>query len=297
LFEENSVNEAIAKAATLIEALAYIQQYHGRLVVVKIGGSVMDNAQAMHELLHDVVFMRSVGIQPVVVHGGGKAITQAMDEAGLEAHFVQGLRYTDERTLAIAEHVLCNVINTDIVETLKAHGVDAIGLHSLSSCVVFGERTYLDGEGGRRIDVGFVGRVTDVNAKVITLLCAAETIPVIAPIARDNAGGKLNVNADVAAGEVAASVKSEKLVMLSDTQGILNDPRDPKSFCPALDRRQINRMMAEGVISKGMIPKVQSCLRALDAGVRKAHVIDGRIPHSILLEIFTKEGVGTEIVQ
>ena len=290
------MNQAISKAATLIEALDYIQRYHGRLVVVKIGGSVMDNEQAMHELLHDVVFMRSVGIQPVVVHGGGKAITQAMDEAGLEAHFVQGLRYTDERTLAIAEHVLCNVINTDIVETLKAHGVDAIGLHSLSSCVVFGERTYLEGDGGRRIDIGFVGRVTQVNAKVITLLCAAETIPVIAPIARDNAGGKLNINADVAAGEIAATVQAEKLVMLSDTQGILRDPKDPTSFCPELNRQQIDRMMAEGVISRGMIPKVQSCLRALDAGVRKAHVVDGRIPHSILLEIFTNEGIGTQVV-
>jgi len=291
------VNEAIAKASTLIEALGYIQQYHQRLVVVKIGGSVMDNEEAMHELLHDVVFMRSVGIQPIVVHGGGKAITQAMDEAGLEAHFVQGLRYTDERTLAIAEHVLCNVINTDIVETLKAHGVDAIGMHSLSSCAVFGERTYLEGEGGRRIDIGFVGRVNVVNAKVLTLLCQAETIPVIAPIARDNAGGRLNINADVAAGEIAAQVKAEKLVMLSDTKGILKDPKDTDSFCPTLNRQQIEDLMSRGIISKGMIPKVESCLRALDAGVRKAHVIDGRIPHSILLEVFTKEGVGTEIME
>ncbi len=291
------MNEAIAKASTLIEALGYIQQYHQRLVVVKIGGSVMDNEEAMHELLHDVVFMRSVGIQPIVVHGGGKAITQAMDEAGLEAHFVQGLRYTDERTLAIAEHVLCNVINTDIVETLKAHGVDAIGMHSLSSCAVFGERTYLEGEGGRRIDIGFVGRVNVVNAKVLTLLCQAETIPVIAPIARDNAGGRLNINADVAAGEIAAQVKAEKLVMLSDTKGILKDPKDTDSFCPTLNRQQIEDLMSRGIISKGMIPKVESCLRALDAGVRKAHVIDGRIPHSILLEVFTKEGVGTEIME
>lgn len=290
------MDEAIAKAATLIEALEYIQQYHGKIVVVKIGGSVMDNTEAMHELLHDIVFMRSVGMEPVVVHGGGKAITRAMDEAGFEAHFVQGLRYTDERTLAIAEHVLCNTINGDIVETLKDHNVDAIGLHSLSSCVVFGERTYLEGEGGRRIDVGFVGRATDVNAKVIRLLCAAETIPVIAPIARDRIGGKLNMNADVVAGEIAATVQAEKLVMLSDTQGILLDPADPSSLCKTLDRQEIDKLLADGVISKGMIPKVQSCLRALDAGVRKAHVIDGRIRHSILLEIFTQEGVGTQIL-
>lgn len=290
------MREAIAKAATLIEALEYIQQYHDKIVVVKIGGSVMDQADAMHELLHDVVFMRSVGMQPIVVHGGGKAITQAMDEAGLEAHFVQGLRYTDERTLAIAEHVLCNTINAEIVQTLEDHNVDAIGLHSLSSCVVFGERTYLEGESGRRIDVGFVGRATEVNAKVLQLLCGADTIPVIAPIARDKSGGKLNMNADVAAGEIAATVRAEKLVMLSDTEGILTDPDDPSSLCATLNRQEIDKLMADGVISKGMIPKVKSCLRALDAGVKKAHVIDGRIQHGILLEIFTQEGVGTQIL-
>jgi acetylglutamate kinase len=291
------VQEAIAKASTLIEALEYIQEYHGRIVVVKIGGSVMDQAEAMHDLLHDVVFMRSVGMQPIVVHGGGKAITQAMDAAGLEAHFVQGLRYTDERTLAIAEHVLCNTINSEIVETLKAHNVDAIGLHSLSSCVVFGERTFLEGEGGRRIDVGFVGRATEVNAKVLQLLCAAETIPVIAPIARDKSGSKLNMNADVVAGEVAATVLAEKLVMLSDTPGILHNPKDPTSLYDSLNRAEICKLLADGVISKGMIPKVNSCLRALDAGVKKAHVIDGRVPHGILLEIFTQKGIGTQILQ
>jgi acetylglutamate kinase len=291
------VDEAIAKAATLIEALEYIQQYHAKIIVVKVGGSVMDNSEAMHELLRDVVFMRSVGMQPIVVHGGGKAITQAMDEAGLEAHFVQGLRYTDERTLAIAEHVLCNTINSDIVRTLKDSNVDAIGLHSLSSCVVFGERAYLEGEDGRQIDVGFVGRATEVNAKVLQLLCEAQTIPVIAPIARDKSGHKLNMNADVVAGEIAATVKAEKLVMLSDTQGILLDPDDPSSLRPTLNRQEIDKLLSDGVISKGMIPKVQSCLRALDAGVQKAHVIDGRVPHAVLLEIFTQEGIGTQILR
>ncbi len=291
------MNEAIAKASTLIEALDYIQQYRGRIVVVKIGGSVMDQPEAMHELLHDVVFMRSVGMEPIVVHGGGKAITQEMERAGLEAHFVQGLRYTDERTLAIAEHVLCKTINGDIVETIKAHHVDAIGLHSLSSCVVFGERTYLEGEEGRRIDVGFVGKATEINAKVLRLLCAAETVPVIAPVARDKSGSKLNMNADVVAGEIAAAVQAEKVVMLSDTEGILADPDDPGSLYSTLNRREIDKLMTDGVISRGMIPKVQSCLRALDAGVNKAHVIDGRIPHGILLEIFTQEGVGTQILQ
>ncbi len=290
------MDEAIAKASTLIEALEYIQQYRAKIVVVKIGGSVMDQPEAMHELLHDVVFMRSVGMQPVVIHGGGKAITAAMEQAGLEAHFVQGLRYTDERTLAIVEKVLCGDINTDIVNTLREHNVDATGLHSLSTCVVFGERTYLEGEDNRRIDVGLVGKPSGVNARVIQLLCAAETIPVIAPVARDRSGSKLNMNADVVAGEVAAALRAEKAVMLSDTEGILRDQNDSSTLYSTLNREEIDALMADGTISRGMIPKVQSCLRALDAGVKKAHIIDGRIPHGILLEIFTQEGVGTQIV-
>ncbi len=291
------MDEAIAKASTLIEALDYIQQYRSKIIVVKIGGSVMDQPEAMRELLRDVVFMRSVGMQPVVIHGGGKAITAEMEKAGLEAHFVQGLRYTDDRTLAIVEKVLCGDINSWIVQTMRDHNTDAIGLHSLSTCVVFGERSYLDGEGGRRIDVGLVGKPHDINAKVVRLLCQAETVPVIAPVARDRSGSKLNMNADVVAGEVAAALRAEKVVMLSDTEGILLDQHDPASLCSTLNRDEIHKLMDDGTISRGMIPKVQSCLRALDAGVSKAHIIDGRIPHGILLEIFTQKGVGTEILR
>lgn len=291
------LQQAIEKARVLIEALPYIRAYDGKMVVVKLGGSVMDNPDAERELLRDVVFLHSVGMQPVIVHGGGKEISTAMDEAGLEPNFVQGLRYTDERTLNIAERVLSGRINLRIVETLESLGADAISLTSLSSCVLFADRMFLSGEENRRIDVGYVGKVERVNAKVIKLLCQADTIPVIAPIARDKTGGKLNVNADSAAGEVAATLQAEKLVMVSDTHGIRSKPDEPESLCATLNRQGINEFLNQGIIGKGMIPKVEACLRALDAGCRKAHIIDGRITHSLLLEIFTDQGVGTQILQ
>ncbi len=290
------MQEAISKASVLIEAMPYIQGYCDKIVVIKLGGSVMDDPAAERDLLRDVVFLRSVGMQVIIVHGGGKEISKGMDEAGLEPVFVQGLRYTDDRTLAIAENVLCARINTRLVDALNDMGADAISLHSLTTCVLFARRKYLTAEDNRRIDIGFVGEVEHVNAKVLKLLCQADTIPVIAPIARDPSGGKLNVNADTAAGWVAAAVKAEKLVMVSDTHGIRRDPKDPHSLCPSLDRAQINEFVKTGVIDKGMRPKVEACLRALDAGTKKAHIIDGRIPHSMLLEIFTDKGIGTQIL-
>ena len=290
------MQEATNKAATLIEALDYLRRYHGRIIVVKLGGSVMDSPEAERSLLQDVVFLHYVGMKPVLVHGGGKEINAAMDEAGLEPHFVNGLRYTDERTLAIVEQVLCGRINRRVVESLESLGAEAIGLHSLSSGVLFAERMYDETPDGRRIDLGYVGRLTSVNAKVLRLLCEADTIPVIAPVARDPSGGKLNINGDTAAGEIAAALPAEKLVMMSDTHGIRADLTDEESFYPSLNREQIQAFMTDGVIAKGMVPKAQACLRALDAGVSKAHIIDGRKPHSLLLEIFSHRGVGTEIV-
>lgn len=212
------MQEAISKANALIEALPYIRQYCDRIVVIKLGGSVMEDPSAERELLRDVAFMNYVGMQPIIVHGGGKEISAAMDKAGLEPHFVQGRRYTDEHVLNIAEHVLCSKINTRLVKTLGEIGVDALGLNSLTSCALFGERLYIE-ETGRRIDIGYVGKIHTVNAKILRLLCDADTIPVLAPIACDPTGGKLNVNADTAAGEVAAAVQAEKLVMLSDIHG------------------------------------------------------------------------------
>jgi acetylglutamate kinase len=291
------MEQAIAKAATLVEALPYIQRYDGKIVVIKLGGSVMDNPDTERELLRDVVFLSQVGMQPIIVHGGGKEISAAMDEAGLEPNFVHGYRYTDERTLALVEQVLCGRINNRIVDNLEGLGVEATSLNSLTMCALFAERMYLKGEENRRIDIGYVGQVQRVEAKVLKLLCAADTIPVLAPVALDQNGGKLNVNADSAAGEVAAAVQAEKLVMVSDTHGIREKQDDPDSFRPTLNRQEIADFMSREIIGRGMIPKVQACLRGLDAGCQKAHIIDGRIAHSLLLEIFTDQGVGTEIVQ
>ncbi len=288
--------DAINKAHALVEALGYIQRFHNKVVVVKVGGSIMDDEQALSNILTDIVFMNYVGMQPVLVHGGGKAINAAMDKAGLAPQWIQGRRYTDERTLAIAEHVLCNQINRFIVNFINSQGCEAMGLHSLSSVVLFAEKTFLSGEDGRKIDLGLVGEVTSVNARLLQLLVAADAIPVIATIARDQAGGKLNVNADTAAGAVAAAMKAEKLVVVSDTHGIRTNKDDPSTRVSHLTVSQIDAMVKDGTISTGMLPKVEACRKALEGGVNKAHIIDGRIPHALLLEIYTEAGIGTEIV-
>ncbi len=289
------MQKAIAKAQVLVEALGYIQRFAEKTVVVKMGGSVMDDEQAIVNLLTDVVFMRTVGMRPVIVHGGGKAISRAMEKAGLEVQFVQGRRYTDGRTLAVVEQVLCNEVNRHIVQVLHALGSSAMGLHTLSSGVLFAEKLFLPGEDGRQIDLGFVGRVTEVNARLIELLCAADTIPVVAPLARDRSGSKLNCNADTAAGEVAAALKAEKLVVVSDTHGIRADVDDPDSRVSSIDEAGIRKMIDARQITEGMLPKVEACLRAIDAGVSRTHIIDGRLRHSLLLEIYTDQGVGTLI--
>jgi acetylglutamate kinase len=295
---ENLVDKlAIDKAHALVEALGYIQRFHNKVVVVKVGGSIMDDERALTEVLNDIVFMNYVGMQPVLVHGGGKAINQAMETAGLQPQMVQGRRYTDERTLAIAEHVLCNQINASIVNFIQSQGCEAMGLHSLSSVVLFAEKTYLQGTDGRRIDLGLVGEVTTVNARLLQLLVQADSIPCIATIARDAAGNKLNVNADTAAGAVAAAMKAEKLVIVSDTHGIRTNPNDAESLVRHLTIGQIDELVKAGVITSGMLPKVEACVAALRGGANKTHVVDGRIPHALLLEIYTEAGVGTEIVK
>jgi acetylglutamate kinase len=287
---------AIDKAHALVEALSYIQRFHNKIVVVKVGGSMMDDEQALSNLLTDIVFMDYVGMQPILVHGGGKAINQAMEQAGLTPQMVLGRRYTDERTLAIAEHVLCNQINKFIVNFIQAQGCEAMGLHSLSSVVLFAEKTYLSAPDGRKIDLGLVGEVRTVNARLLQLLVQADSIPCIATIARDPAGSRLNVNADTAAGAVAAAMKAEKLVIVSDTHGIRANPADPDSLVRHLNVGQIDAMVKSGVITAGMLPKVEACVAALQGGVSKTHIIDGRIPHALLLEIYTEAGIGTEIV-
>ncbi len=267
------------------------------LAFLKLGGSLMETDQTQRELLTDVAFMATVGMRPILVHGGGKSISAATKRAGIEPQWVQGLRYTDERTLAIVEHVLVNEINASIVGSLNDLGTPALGLHSLSSCVLFAEQKRLEGENGRLLDVGLVGEISSVNGPVLKALCQAGTIPVISPVARDRAGGKLNVNADTAAGMVAAAVQAEKLVMMSDTHGIYRDRKDSESRLSSLSESEIAQLISEGVIDGGMLPKVQACLNALDSGVGRTHIIDGSFPHALLLEIYTREGVGTLITK
>ena len=291
------MKEAIQKANALIEAMEYIRQFNGKIIVIKLGGSILEDLELQKKLLNDIVFMSTVGMRPIIVHGGGKAITKAMSESGLEPVWVQGRRYTDERTLAIAEHTLVHKVNAPICEMIRELGAESMALHSLSSCVILAEPLRLEGEDGRKLDLGLVGTVKDINAGLLETLCAAGTIPVIATVARDKAGGKLNVNADSAAGMVAGAVKAEKLVVLSDTHGILEDVANAGSTISSATEKQIGDMVADGTITSGMMPKVESCFAALDGGVKKAHIIDGRIEHSLLLEIYTDKGIGTQITK
>ncbi len=304
------MDDAIRKAETLIEALGYIRTFRDKLTVIKLGGSAMEDADALRATLQDVVFMETVGMRPVLVHGGGKAIDRAMDAAGIKPRKVLGRRYTDEATLNIVVKVLLHEINAGIVRQIRHLGGRAVALHSDSLQCLFGEKLLLTPE--RRvlhgddadapaedeapIDLGRVGRVTRVDGGLIQDFCAAGVVPVIPCLAIDADGGWLNVNADTAASAVAMHQHAEKLVFLSDTPGILEDRSDPRSLLTHLDAARCRNLVARGVIDGGMIPKIEACLDGLRAGVRKTHVIDGRLRHSLLLEIFTDRGVGTEIV-
>jgi acetylglutamate kinase len=290
------MDDAIRKAEVLIEACSYIRMFRDRLTVIKLGGSAMEDPAALEATLQDVVFMATVGLRPVLVHGGGKAIDRAMADAGLTPRKVLGRRYTDRQTLDIVVHVLLNHINAGIVEGLRQLGGRAVPLHSGSLQCLFGERLTLPGPEGRPVDLGHVGRVTRVDAGLIADFCAGGVVPVLPSLAHDRDGGWLNVNADTAAAAVAGHLRAEKLVLLTDTPGILRDRRDPQSLLPSLDADACHRLIEQGVLSEGMIPKAEACLDSLRAGVRKTHIIDGRLRHSLLLEIYTDRGVGTEIV-
>jgi acetylglutamate kinase len=289
------MNDAIRKADVLIEALSYIRTFRDKLTVIKLGGSAMEDADALRATLQDVAFMETVGLRPVLVHGGGKPIDRAMAAAGLEPHKVLGRRYTDAATLDIVVRVLRDEINTGIVRGLREIGARAVGLHTGPLQCLFGEKLLLPGTDGRPIDLGRVGRVTRVDRPLIEDFCKAGVVPVIPSVALDAEGGWLNVNADTAASAVAAHLQVEKLVFLSDTPGILRDRRDESSLVPSLDAADCRQLIGDGVIDSGMIPKVEACLDSLRAGVRKTHMIDGRLRHSLLLEIYTDRGVGTEI--
>ncbi|MFM7248779.1 MAG: acetylglutamate kinase [Planctomycetaceae bacterium] len=289
--------KAIQKADTLIEALGWIRRFRDTTTVIKLGGSVVEHPDALRHLLIDVVFMSTLGMRIVLVHGGGKAISRAMDDAGLAPRFVQGRRYTDDATLAIVERVLATELNHELVTRIEEYGGRAMSLNFLSTNVLFGERLTLPGPDGTRLDLGHVGSVTRVDRLTIDNLTYAGQVPVIPSMALGPDGGKLNVNADTAATAVAAALGAEKLVVLSDIPGVLRDVADPESLIHSLTASEARRLIAEGTIASGMIPKIEGCLETLQQGVKKIHIIDGRIRHSLLLEIYTTSGVGTELVR
>jgi acetylglutamate kinase len=291
------VQQAIEKADTLIEALGWIRRFRDKITVIKLGGSVMENLTSLRHLLIDIVFMETVGMRPVVVHGGGKPISRAMDAAGIKPQFIQGRRYTDAASLEIVERVLACEINEDITHRIEELGGRAMNLNFRTTNVLFGERITLMGEQGESIDLGYVGDVTRVDRAVIENLCYAGQVPVIPSMCIDDQGQKLNVNADTAASAVAEALGAEKLVFLSDIPGVLRDKDDPNSLIHSLTESEARQLIGDGVIVGGMIPKVESCLETLNRGVRKIHIIDGRVRHSLLIEVYTTSGVGTEIVK
>jgi len=291
------LREAIQKADTLIEAMQWIREFRGKVTVIKLGGSVMEDEAAMSSLLLDVVFMETVGMRPVIVHGGGAAISRGMADAGLEPRWVQGRRYTDDAVLEIVERVLAGSVNRRIVDEIDRLGGRAEGLNFDTRNVLFGERMGLKDADGGDIDLGHVGKVTRVDCETIDDLCRRWVVPVIPSMCVAESGQKLNVNADTAATAVARALGAEKLVFLSDVNGVRRDKNDPDSLVHSLTAQQARDLIASGAIESGMIPKVQACLETLECGVRKIHIIDGRLRHSLLLEVYTSRGVGTEISQ
>src|SRR5262245_8697721 len=290
------MDDATRKAEALVEALPYIRTFRDRLTVIKLGGSAMEEPDALRATLKSVVLLETVGLRPILVHGGGKPIDRAMAASGLVPKKIQGRRFTDDATLRIVVDVLTNDINAGIVRQIRELGGHAVGLHTSTLQAIYGEQLLLPDPGGSPIDLGRVGQVTRVDGGLVAGFAQSGVVPVIPSLAYDAAGHWLNVNADTAACAVAAELKAAKLVMLSDTPGILRNPKDASSLVSHLDSAACQRLVTEGVIDGGMLPKVEACFDALKAGVGKVHVIDGRRKYSLLLEIFTESGVGTEIV-
>jgi acetylglutamate kinase len=291
------LQEAIEKADVLIEALGWIRRFRDKITVIKLGGSAMEDQDALRHILLDLVFMETVGMKPVVVHGGGAPITRAMDEAGLKPQFILGRRYTDRETLAIVQRVLGEEICTELARRIEELGGAATPLNFSHRQVLFGRRMQLTDERGEPVDLGLVGEVTAVDRKTILKVCAQGRIPVIPSLCQEEGTDQLlNVNADTAATAIAQQLGAEKLVYVSDVNGVRRDKDDPETHIQSLTANEARELIRSGVIHSGMIPKVEACLETLERGVRKVHIIDGGLRHSLLLEIYTTQGVGTEIV-
>ncbi len=297
------VQASIDKANILIEALPYIKAFTEKTVVVKYGGAAMSDEDLKRSVVLDIILMRYVGMQPVVVHGGGPEITRAMELAGLKPTFVGGLRVTDEETMKIVEMVMVGQINQELVALINQHGGVAVGLSGKDGGLIRAKKAGPvavspkespgDRSGDLRVDLGFVGEIVGVDGRILRTLERDGFTPVVAPTGSDVAGVTYNINADLAAGEIAGALCAEKLVLLTDTDGIFDKDG---TLLPTLTRSEVKRLIADGIIAGGMLPKVEACLTALEHGVRKTHIINGTIPHALLLEIFTPEGIGTEII-
>ena len=286
------------KAAILVEALPYIQEFYGKIGVVKYGGNAMINEELKEKVMQDVALMKYVGIQPVIVHGGGPEITGFLGKVGKETEFISGLRVTDAETVEIAEMVLDGKINSDIVTLLNRRGVSAVGLSGKDANLIRAKKklaTVYEGEESKMVDIGYVGEVEAIDTRLLRDLIAHDYIPVIAPIGVGADGESYNINADYVAAEIAGALGAEKLLLLTDVEGVYKDYEDKTSFISTLTAAEARRYIEDGTLTGGMIPKVEACLRALEAGAAKTHIIDGRLSHSIILEIFTSAGIGTQV--
>ncbi len=294
----DDIKKSMDRAGILVEALPYIRRFFNKTVVIKYGGHAMVDGELKDNFARDVVLMKYIGINPVVVHGGGPQIGSLLKKLGKESKFVQGMRVTDEETMDIVEMVLVGKVNKEIVGLINRHGGMAVGLSGKDANLIRAEKYYLSAEKVRDmpseiIDIGLVGKVREVNAALIISLMADGVIPVIAPTGVGDRGETYNINADLVAGSVAAALTAEKLILLTDVPGVLNNK---KELIQTMDELTARRMIDEGTIEGGMYPKVKCCLKALRAGVKKAHIVDGRLKHTILLEMFTDRGIGTEMV-
>ena len=281
------------KAAVLITALPYIQQFRGKTIVVKYGGNAMINDNLKATVIQDVVFMACLGLRVVLVHGGGPEIEELLKKTGKESRFIGGLRYTDEETMEVVQMVLCGKVNKDICSLIQKSGGRAIGLCGLDGAMLKARRLNTGGE-----DLGLVGEIETVDTRLLDTVLDSGAIPVVSSVAYgigEDEGRSLNINADTAAAKIAAALKAEKLILITDVQGILRDVKDPASLIKEVSRADIESLKKDGIVTKGMIPKVDCCVLALDGGVNKTHIIDGRLSHALLIELFTDEGIGTMI--
>lgn len=289
--EQREMDQVMQKAAVLIEALPYIQKFNRKIIVVKYGGSAMSNEELQKNVIKDVTLLKLVGFKPIIVHGGGKAISRWVEKVGKEPSFINGLRVTDEETMEIAEMVLGRV-NKNLVTMVEELGVKAVGISGKDGGLLKVEKKYSDGK-----DIGFVGNITEVDPKVIYDLLEKDFLPIIAPIGLDENFQTYNINADDAACAIAKAVGADKLVFLTDIEGLYRDINDKSTFISRLTASQAESLISEGVIGGGMLPKLGNCTSAVRNGVNRVHILDGRIPHCMLLEIFTNEGIGTAIIQ